>query len=64
LTLYRGDWNNKKIYLLWHAFSSATHLFYNEDGARVNDEFDAVISKSKNWELVYQIKDGVLIDNK
>ena len=71
LEIFRGEWNKRTIYHLWHTLSSNNAEIYYEDGNRIvfscniNDGgllVGTFMSEWKNWELIYQIAGGVVTE--
>ena len=59
LVIYRGEWNKRTVYHLWHSSSSNCAEIYYDDGTK--PLFGTMIP-NLNWVLVYQIVDGVVTE--
>ena len=63
--IYRGIWDKRTVYYITHPNSNCALCFYYEKGERIHldrqEEIDKFYTLSKNWELIFQILDGVIV---
>jgi len=70
-TIHRGIWKGSTVYRVWTLYSSCLFCFQDEKGEYIsysntlttidlNYDLRKILPGSKNWELIFQIKDGVL----
>ena len=67
--IFRGEWDKRTVYYLYHSLSSCMFCeVWHDDGTIFdwsnNGEhyFETFYSKSRNWELIYQIVNGIQMD--
>ena len=62
--IYRGEWDKQTVYYITHSHSNCALCFYSENAERIplekQEDFDKFYTLSKNWELIFQIDEGVI----
>ena len=68
--VYRGRYEGQKVYTIWTMYSNCLSCFFDEKGERVFpsspplyivlNDFENNLPGSNNWELIFQIKNGVV----
>ena len=65
IVVYKGEWNKRTVYYIWHAFSSSLGDAYYEDGEELDFTKDnnycvEFMSKSKNWIVIWKYVPNVI----
>jgi len=58
LVIFKGEWNKRTVYHLWHVLSSDCAEIYYDDGTK--PLFGTPVIPDINWVLIYLIYDGVV----
>ena len=56
--VYRGLWNDTRVYILNRSWMTA-FTFY-ENGERINKSVYDIVEKGKNWELIFNMIEGIV----
>ena len=73
VSIFRGEWKDQTVYLIQHPHSSCLFCFIDEKGEPIsfsppsktidiNDTLEDILLKSENWEIIFQIVDGEIVD--
>ena len=67
--VYRGKWKEQTVYHVWSVNSNCPLCIYHENGEPVhwsdvknNNDLDDFLATSVNWELIFQIVNGKMIE--
>ena len=71
-SVYRGEWKKQKVYLIQSIYSSCPCCFLDENGEPIsftppittsnNNDLENLLPESTNWEVIFQIIQGKIVE--